>query len=328
VSNLSIYRRAPSIAVIGEPLVVPAIVAAGGKSASERFFEFFAANIRNLNTREAYYRAVVSFFAWAEARELRTLASLRPIHVAAYVEGLTRTHSPGSVKQALAAVRMLFDWFVTGQIVPVNPAHAVRGPKHVVSKGKTPVLAEDEARRLLSSIDISNVVGLRDRALIGTMLYTFARVEAAVGMNVEDYFIQGRRSWLRLQEKGGKQHEMPAHHKLEAFLDAYIEAAGTATDKKWPLFLTAASRAKRLTPNRMSRKDAWRMIRRRATDAGIETPIGCHSFRATGITNYLENGGTLEKAQKMAAHSSARTTKLYDRRDDQVTLDEIERIAI
>jgi site-specific recombinase XerD len=242
------------------------------------------------------------------------------------------------VKQSLAAVRMLFDWLVTGQVVPVNPAHSVRGPKHVVAKGKTPVLAEDEARQLLATIDTSSLVGLRDRALMATMLYTFARVEAAVGMNVDDYFVQGRRSWLRLQEKGGKQHEMPAHHKLEEFLDAYIESAGgrnafppepgSESPRHRPLFRTAAGKTRLLTANRLTRKDAWRMVRRRAAAAGIATRIGCHSFRATGITNYLENGGTLEKAQIMAAHSSARTTKLYDRRDDRVTLDEIERIAI
>jgi site-specific recombinase XerD len=307
--------------------VVPALIVNSGQEAAERYFEFFTTNIRNPNTRAAYHRATLAFFEWCQTKRL-TLPTIKPTHVAAYIEGLGQLQSKSTVKQALAAVRMLFDWLIVGQIVPLNPAHAVRGPKHIIQKGKTPILSQDEARELLSAIDTSHVVGLRDRALIATMLYSFARVDAAVHMNVEDYFPQGKRWWLRLHEKGGKFHQMPAHHRLEEFIDSYVEAAGLAAEKKTPLFRTAATRTKKLTQNRMTRKDAWRMVRRRVKDARIKTEIGCHSFRATGITNYLENGGTLEKAQQMAAHSSAKTTKLYDRRNDQVTLDEVERISI
>ncbi len=160
------------------------------------------------------------------------------------------------------------------------------------------------------------------------LLYTFARVEAALAMNVVDYYPQGKRWWLRLHEKGGKEHKMPVHHKLEEFMDAYIEAAGIGQDKKRPLFRSSARSSRVLTKRRFNRVAAFKMVRRRAKDAGIEVDIGCHTFRATGITNYLENGGTLERAQQMAAHESARTTKLYDRTHDQVTLDEVERIAI
>jgi site-specific recombinase XerD len=309
-------------------VVIPAQIADAGERAGERFIEFFTATIRNPNTREAYFRAAVHFFAWCRRRRLDTLPSIKPTHVGAYIEELGRTHSKSSVKQHLAAVRMLFDFLVVGQVTPTNPAHSVRGPKHVVQRGKTPVLSAEEARELLATIDTTSVVGLRDRAIIGTMLYSFARVEATVGMNVEDYYPNGKRWWLRLHEKGGKYHEMPVHHRLEEFLDSYIEAAGIAGDKKGPLFRTAKGKTKTLTDKRFSRRDAWKMVRRRAKAAGIETRIGNHTFRATGITNYLENGGTLEKAQQMAAHSSTKTTKLYDRRNDMLTLDEVERIAI
>ena len=225
---------------------------------------------------------------------------------------------------------MLFDWLIVGQIFAgPNPAAAVRGPKHVVKKGKTPVLDGDEAKKLLDSIDVSTVVGLRDRALIALLVYTFARVSAALHMNVEDYYPQGKRWWVRLHEKGGKQHEMPAHHLLEHYLDAYVTAAGIGGDKASPLFRTLGGRGrKELTSLRMARQDARRMIVRRALAAGIITSIGCHTFRATGITVYLLNGGLLEYAQQMAAHESARTTKLYDRRNDQVTLDQVERIVL
>jgi integrase len=209
-----------------------------------------------------------------------------------------------------------------------NPAAAVRGPNYSAKKGKTPVLDADEARQLLDSIDTASVVGLRDRAVIGLMVYTFARVGAAVAMDVGDYFPQGKRWWVRLHEKGGKLHDVPAHHKLEEYLDAYLEAAAIKDEKRGPLFRTSRATTGELSSNRMTRRDVYAMVGRRASQSGIQTRIGCHTFRATGITNYLVNGGTLERAQQIANHESARTTKLYDRRDDKLSLDEIERITI
>ncbi|HKG99970.1 MAG TPA: tyrosine-type recombinase/integrase, partial [Bradyrhizobium sp.] len=204
-------------------------------------------------------------------------------------------------------------------------AHSVRGPKHVVRRGKTSVLTADEARTLLDSIDTSTLVGLRDRALISVMTFAFARISAVIAMRVEDYYPQGKRWWVRLHEKGGKRHEMPAHHNL----DAYIASAGIRDAGKSPLFRSATPfRSGRLTDKPMHRVDAYCMIQRRAAALGLGTRIGCHTFRATGITAYLDNGGTLENAQRMAAHESPRTTKLYDRTGDEITLDEVERIQI
>jgi integrase len=191
------------------------------------------------------------------------------------------------------------------------------------------VLDGDEARKLIDSIDVSTIGGLLDRALIGLLIYSFARISAALHMNADDYYPQGKRWWVRLHEKGGKQHEMPAHHLLEQYLDAYVTAAGLGAEKATPLFRTLGGRGrKQLTADRMTRQDARCMIVRRARSAGLLTRLGCHSFRATGITVYLLNGGLLEYAQQMAAHESARTTKLYDRRNDQVTLDQVERIVL
>jgi site-specific recombinase XerD len=319
---------ARAVGSVAASFAVPAVIADAGEHAARRFLEFFAATIRNRNTRMAYYRAACSFFAWVERHHIGELAEIEPIHVAAYIEALQATASKPTVKQHLAAVRMLFDWLVVGQVLAVNPAHAVRGPKHVVRRGKTPVLTEDQARRLLESMDTSTLVGLRDRALIGAMTYTFARIGAVVAMRVEDYYPAGKRWWLRLHEKGGKRHDMPVHHKLEQFLDEYLDAAGIRDAGKTPLFRSAAGKTGRLTENPMHRVDAYQMIRRRTAEAGFKIKLGCHVFRATGITAYLEAGGTLENAQAMAAHESPRTTKLYDRTDDAITLDEVERITI
>lgn len=167
------------------------------------------------------------------------------------------------------------------------------------------------------------LVGLRDRALIGVMVYTFARVNAVLQMKVRDYFVQGHRDWVRLHEKGGKEHEVPCHHNLEQYLDEYIAGVPDA-----PLFQTTAGKTGKLTGKTMWQQDAYRMIQRRTRGTGIKTRIDSHTFLATGITAYLKNKGTLESAQHIANHESPRTTKLYDRRQDEISLDEVERIAI
>ena len=315
------------LAIVTAP-AVPTLIASAGDRASYRFAEFFAGQVRNPNTRRAYGRAVADFLAWLDRHGVASIAAVSSLHVAAYIEELTREVSAPTAKQRLAAIRSLFDWLATGGVLPFNPATAVRGPKHSATVGRTPVLDPTEARALLDAIDTASIAGLRDRALIGLMVYSFARVGAALGMKVEDVYAQNRRLWVRLHEKGGKRHAMPCHHNLEAYLHAYIDAAGLAAEPKGTLFRTLAGRGGPLSDRPMSQPDAFAMIRRRAKAAGLATKVGNHTFRATGITAYLKNGGTLEKAAAMANHASTRTTQLYDRRRDEMSLDEVERILI
>ncbi len=305
---------------------VPSPIADCGDRASYRFIEFFTANIRNPNTRAAYARAVLKFFDWWQQRPLHDITS---VHIAAYVEHLSSQVSPPTVKQHLAAIRMLFDWLILGQVMPSNPASAVRGPKHVVKKGKTPVLSAPEVRQLFDSIDTTTLIGKRDRALLALLLYTFARISAALGMNTDDVFTQDRRTWVRLSEKGGKAHEMPAHHLLDDYLFEYMQLLPSPGKGKVPLFQSMGrGKGGQLTGRRLVRRDAYDMVHYRLKQVGIKTKAGNHTFRASGITIYLENGGTLEAAQEMAAHESPRTTKLYDRRNEKVALDEVEKIII
>ena len=296
--------------------------------AGHRFGEFFTVHLRNVHTRVAYWRAVQQFGRWAAAHGVTTPHDVQPVHVAAYLEYVLQGRSKPTAKQHLAALRMLFDWLVLGQVIAANPAAAVRGPRYTVSKGKTSVLSAEEARQLLDRIDISTAVGLRDRALVALMTYTFARVGAAVQLRVRDYYPQGKRWWVRLPEKNGKVTEMPCHHTLEAYLDAYLEAAEISGERHAPLFRTTHGHTGMLTTAPMTRTDVYRMLQRRAREARLRTHISCHTFRATGITAYLKNGGRLELAQRMAGHAHAKTTGLYDRRSDEVTLDEVERIMI
>ena len=307
--------------------VVPAIVADTHRDAGERFLEYFAATIRNANTRAAYMNAVADFLRFGPVADLGSLAEVRSIHVSAYIESVGERFAPQTVKLRLAALRGLFDWLARHGVLETNPAAPVRGPSYTTKRGKTPILTAAQAKRLIESIETDSLVGLRDRALIAVMVYSFARVSAAVGMDLEDLVQTAGRSWLRLHEKGGKVHEMPVHHRLLEHLDAYIVALDPAEPKS-PLFRAALGRTGVLGSDRLSRHDAYAMVRRRATKAGVVEKIGNHSFRGTGITTYLENDGTLELAQEMANHASPRTTKLYDRRGDKITQDAVERIRI
>lgn len=308
-------------------LVLPALIADEGERAGRRFVEFFTAQIRNPNTRAAYAQAVGQFLRWCEERRL-TLQTLEPIAVAAYVEELGKSRAKSTVKQHLAAVKMLLDWMVTGHVIEVNPAASVRGPKHVVTKGLTPYLSAEDARTLLNGIEPSTLLGLRDRALISVMVYSFARVSAVISMTVDDYYANGKKWRLRLHEKGGKRLEVPVHHKAEEHLDAYIQSARIGEDKRGPLFRAANRRTGELKTTPFRRNDAWAMVKKRAAECGLTHKLCNHSFRATGITAFIAAGGTVEKAQQIAGHASTKTTQLYNRTSDEITLDEIERIAI
>ena len=254
-AEFSIVTRASSSAWI------PELIASAGPEVTETYIDFFTSTIRNRNTRLAYARACWQFFDWCAAHGLE-LTTVRPFHVAAWIEDF-----PGSkptIKQKLAAVRMLYDFLVVRQITPSNPAHSVRGPKYVVKKGKTPVWSREDAKTLLDSIPKDSVSGLRDLGL-----------------------------------QSGQ-----------------------------PLFQSVNSAGTEVTGRVLNRYNAWAAIRKRAKAAGFLTPVGCHTWRATGITIYLENDGRLEHAQQMAGHESPRTTKLYDRTKDEITLSEVERIRL
>ena len=320
-----------AVPILGRP---PAIIDGSGRKARDRIEHFLRAAIDNENTRRAYGRALGSFFAFLEGGGKERVQDIGPLDVRDYLEAAKANGlSTATLKQRMAAIRMLFDHLVTGGVLEHNPALSVKAPRQKLGKGKTPVLTAEEAGELLRSIENDTVIGLRDRALIGVMVFTSARISAACGLNVADIFHQQRRLWVRLHEKGGKFHEMPCHHTLEGYLAEYIERARLAEARRVPLFQAIRYRAYGrgeavLNGERLHRANAWAMVRRRAKAASITTEVCNHTFRGTGITAYLENGGTLEKARQMAAHASTRTTQLYDRREDRVTLDEVVKINI
>ncbi len=296
---------------------------------------FFGAEINNRSTRRAYKNAAHDFFSFAFSNAgITRIAEIEPLHVAAWLELMkARGLSVPTIKQRLAGLKMLFRSLIRQRVLDENPAHVVKGPSHSVSRGKTPVLDGAETSHLLNSIDTSILIGLRDRAMIATMAYSFARVSAVTALKVGDVFRQKQRLWLRLAEKGGKSKDIPCHHRLENFIADWLDASGLRGSVDAPLFQTFATHgprlnrsdtsespsdedtttAKRTTDKKvlralsgkpMSQAMTWEMIQRRKAAAGIETAVCNHTFRATGITAYLSNGGTIERAAIIAGHAS------------------------
>lgn len=326
-NSQEMVAKQDTLSLVSQGLLPSVIDGAGGK-AKYKFVEFFTAQIANDNTRRAYARAAYRFLGWCEARGLE-LSEIHPVATAGYIRQLEKELSPASVKVQLAAIRMLFDWFVVEGVTSYNPASSVKGPKHSPRRGKTPVLTAADTRRLFESIELETIKDYRDRAILGVLFYAWVRVSAVCKLDVGDYYHVGKNSFVRFKEKGGKEHAIPAHHKVVEYLDAYMEQAeidsSNRTQKKQPLFRTI-DRTRDITGTRMHRNDVFRMVRARALDAGITADITVHSARATGITTYLENGGQLEAAQDIANHADPRTTRLYDRRKDRLDRAEIERV--
>jgi integrase/recombinase XerD len=304
---------------------VPSVIAKTGNQNSKLYLEFFAARIRNKNTREAYLRNVNRFFIWCHERMI-SFERIEPMVIAAYIEELTNESPPETVKQHLAAIRKLYDHLVINQVLAVNPAASVRGPKVDTVEGKTPILTSEEARTLLDSIDTSDLRGQRDRAMIALMLYSFARVGAVVRMKVSDFYRHGDNWRVRLREKGSKSREIPVHPEAVTFIKSYLEISKLMGQDSPPLFQALRGNAKEVAGRALHRNDVLAMVKRRAKEAGLSSTTCCHTFRATGLTVYMENGGILQHAQRIAGHADPRTTQLYIRTGDDVAMSELKKI--
>lgn len=286
----------------------------------------FVAEIANTNTRNAYYRSCLAFLIWLEQRNLSLQMAL-PLHVAAWRESLMARSATATVKLSLAALRGFYDWLTVQQHVAINPASSVRSPRETIARGKTTFLDQAEARHLLASIDCSTVLGMRDRALIALMLFTFARIGAALNLKCTDISERTGSTWVLLREKRGKLHEMPLHPQAERWLLEYLAVASTDLTADLPLFRSYDRKTGLLSDRKLHPVNAYAMVKRRTRDAGITTSVCNHSFRATGITAYLANGGALEMAALLANHASTRTTQLYDRRQADMRAVEVQRIS-
>jgi integrase/recombinase XerD len=306
------------------------ILNAGG-NARYAYAEFFGDEIENGNTRKVYRHAVDCFLrrCHVQAYELHRIP---PGSVGQYIRTLRtvagKPTSKPTQKLHLAAIRRFFDTLVVRHAVVINPAASVRGPKLKVTVGKTPTADPEQARRVLKGIVTDNVVGLRDRAIIATLIYTACRVGAVAKLQRKHFYTDGRQWYLHFDEKGGKDRHIPCRHDLQGYIEEYLVAAGGAAENDAPLFRTAVRRTKTLTFRPMQAKDIHGMVKRRLKDAGLPRLLTCHSFRATTATDLLDQGVPIEDVQELLGHADLRTTRLYDRRDRRVTRNIVERISI
>ena len=304
----------------------PAILVRAGRSACFAADEFFSAQISNPHTRRAYARAVSEFLAWCEAQGLE-LRQVTPGTAGRFIEQF-----PGEAankNQALAGLRHFFDALVRRHAAVLNPFQSVRGVRNPFGDGKTPEVSVDQARQLLASIDTGHVFGLRDRAVLGTLVYTGARVGAITRLRIQDLRDQGDQRSLLFTEKGGKAREVPVRHDLDAWLTAYVEGAGLREAPKGSvMFRAGQNRHGPLTDRAMSPHAVRRMLKRRLSAAGLPEILSPHSFRVLVVTDLLSQNVPLEDVQYLAGHAHPRTTQIYDRRRRRVTRNIVERISV
>jgi len=304
----------------------PELIQNAGDAAQFAWEEFYYGALRNAYTRRNYGQAAKQFLAWCHRRGLE-LHQVSPRDVGQYFDSLTS--SAVTQKLHLSAIRRLFDFLVNRHAVILNPAATVRTERHQVVEGKTPEIAVEQVRQLLARIDTTTLVGLRDRAIIATLVYTAARIGAVAKLQRQHFYDAGDQFCIRFSEKGGKSREIPARHDLQLFLSEYLTVAGlTDVDKQSPLFRAAIRRTDTLTSRALSRADMGRMVKRRMRDADLPSRLSPHSFRVTTITDLLSQGVPLEDVQFLAGHADPRTTRLYDRRQRRVTRNIVERISI
>ena len=261
---------------------VPSIVTSAGAAANFAYDEFVYGKLRNTSTRKNYKHATRQFLMFCEQRQ-RELTQIMPRDVGEYLDLMPVASA--TKKLHLAALRHFFDVLVNRHVVLLNPAASVRGPRLQVVEGKTPEIGVRQARRLLHSIEDTDVVALRDRAVLAILIYTAVRVGAVADLRVVDFFDTGDQYYLRFQEKGGKSRQIPCRHDLQRFLMEYLKTTGIS-DGKSPLFRTALRRTKTLTGRGMTGGDIARMVKRRCRRIHLSLRFSPHSFRvyvATGV---------------------------------------------
>ncbi|HEX3146678.1 MAG TPA: tyrosine-type recombinase/integrase [Gemmataceae bacterium] len=305
---------------------VPSSLALLGPAAHFAWDEFFIGRIRNRHTRTVYGRSVRNFLKWAEWKGV-AIERITPGMVGTYLDRLSA--SPPTKKLILAALRGFFDALVLRHVLILNPAASVRAERYEVVEGKTPEITPVQARALLDSIDDATLVGLRDKAVIATLIYTAARAGAVGKLRRKDLSFDGSQYTLAFGEKGGKHRSIPVRHDLELLLLKLLDETTTEfSSPLTPLFPTLAGRTGALTGLAMSGTDIWRMVKRRLRFAGLPLYLSPHSFRVATCTDLLTQGVPLGDVQYLAGHADPRTTRLYDRRPKKVTRSLVERISI
>lgn len=297
-----------------------------GAEFAEAYIEFFAVSF-NENTNAAYAQGIDFFFDYCEKSRIKSISSIEPKHVGNFSKYMSRKkYSISTIRLYLTATRMFFNFCQIEGIMSLNPSSPVKMPKQIRTTGSTPVIEPVEVRQILDAISEDKEIDYRDRALIATMAYNFFRISSAVKMKVKNYELRGEQRWLTTYEKGSKYHEMPVPEELEILINSYLFKCDLFDKPEEYLFQSAKAKTGKLTGKAFDRVSAWKMIQRKAKAGKVFKQIGNHTFRATGLTNYLNNGGNIKGAKNLANHSHSSTTELYDRTGDAEKIEEINRL--
>ena len=288
--------------------------------------EFFLAGLPNRHTRRAYTRHVEDFLAWCGEHEV-ALAAVSPGDAAAWIDA--KAASVSSQRMALAALRRFFRLLVTRHAILLNPFDSVRGPRREDRReGKAALITPAQVRHLLQTIDLSRPTGLRDRAVLGTLAGTGARVGAISRLRIRDFRDFGDHRTLRLHEKRGLVREIPVRVDLDGWIHAYLLLVAGELAPAGPLFRPLRLPTQRFADHAMRPGTIRAMLKRRLRDAGLPSIITPHSFRAMVVTDLLTQGVPIEDVQYLVGHAHPSTTLIYDRRARSVSRNTVERISI
>ena len=273
------------------------------------------ANINNPQTRRAYQNDVQEFMAFASIEDPRAFRQVGRGHILAWRRDLERRALGGAtIRRKLSALSSLFDALCEANAVQGNPVDGIKRPKVASQEGSTPAISDHQARALLAAPDRSTLQGLRDRAILATLLYHGLRRAELCALHLAD--LQDRRGvrHLRVLGKGSKVRYVPLHPAAAVDIAAYLEASGHSDDNATPLFQPVSNNARgsgrSITPD-----GVYKVLAKYASMVGINVDgFGPHALRATAITNALEHNADLEKVQDWVGHANISTTRMYDRR--------------
>ena len=315
--------------VLAATELIPSSAESKRQKTRKTLLNIIEGRIQNPNTRRAYKNAWKKFFEFCSEYKL-ALDRLEPFHLGMFL----RRHLGGvaTQRQHLSAIRLLFDELLEQGVVELNPAARTKPPRLQRESSHTPVFEAAEIKAFLGAIKLECLRDVRDKALFCVLAYSWARVSAVAALNVEDYFERKGTRWLRFQEKRGKIHEVPVHSEAREAVDRWIAASGLGPSA--PLFPAFApdkqTFAKDKETNELRHLDRggifW-LLQARAKASGLEKKVCVHSFRATGITEYLNAGGSIHIAKRIAGHSQLSTTQIYDHSGDGGMIAAIEKVS-
>jgi integrase/recombinase XerD len=271
-------------------------------------------NIRNPNTKRAYQNAIKDFMLFAGIKRPEEFRLVTPAHVIAWRDDLgERTLNGTTIRHRLAALSSLFQFLCDKNAVTHNPVKGVKRPRTETGEGKTPAIADHQARKLLVAPAEKSLKGIRDRAILATLLYHALRREELCKLTVRDFMHErGGVRHLRVSGKGEKTRYVPLHGIARDLIEDYLKQAGHGADANGALFRPLRNSQAGGRENAITSDGVYKLVRKYSALLGFQ--IGAHALRATAATNALDHNADIAKVQEWLGHANISTTRIYDHR--------------